>query len=153
MDPTNVINMYVSFFRQQCLSWLHEKRSIAVILLSQANRDGTNYASKHNGMYLVTHVAEASEVIRASSYIISVYTDVGMQFVKSLAVGAVKLRGSQLPQSTINVFADGKYYQVGDIIQHRDDYTMDELMGCSTETSIDLEALVKPIDFDPFKVV
>ena len=155
MDPTNVINMYVSFFRQQCLSWLHEKRSIAVILLSQANRDGSNYASKHNGAYLATHVAEASEIIRASSYIISVYTDPCMQIVKMLSVGAVKLRGSQLPMSTINIFADGEVYQVGDIIQHRDDYTMDELMGYSTETNKALEALEKSIDcdFDPFKVV
>ena len=67
--------MYTSFFRQQSLSWLHEKRQISVILLSQANREGYAYAQKTDGQYLSQHVAEDSEVERASAYIISVYTD------------------------------------------------------------------------------
>ena len=137
MDPTTVINMYVSFFRQQCLSWLHEDRSIAIILLSQANRDGTNYASKHDGMYLATHVAEASEIIRASSYIISVYTDATLQNSKLLKVGCVKLRGAQLPLSTINVFADGSVYQVGDTDVVAADYSMNDLMDVNIENKKD----------------
>lgn len=138
MDPTTVINMYVSFFRQQSLSWLHGKRSISVILLSQANRDGSNYAMKHDGQYLATHVAEASEVIRASAYIISVYTDAMIQVTKQLKVGAVKLRGSQLPATTITVFADGQYYQVGDdVIPEQTEYSMDSIGLSDTEYSID----------------
>ena len=134
MDPTNTINMYVSFFRQQCLSWLHEDRSIAVILLSQANREGYKYAEKNDGAYLPTHVAEASEVIRASSYIISVYTDATVQITKLLKLGCVKLRGAQLPLSTINVFADGEVYQVGDTSVSHADYTMNDLMDVNIET-------------------
>lgn len=155
MDPTTVINMYVSFFRQQCLSWLHEKRSIAVILLSQANRDGLAYAKRNNGAYLANHVAEASEVIRASSYIISVYTDDKVQFTKLLVVGAVKLRGSQLPPGTINVFADGEFYQVGDAVVRNKDYSMDELMGGEVENKKELtmEAVENSGVFDPFSVV
>lgn len=124
MDPTTVINMYVSFFRQQSLSWLHTKRQVAVILLSQANRDGHTYAMKHDGAYLPQHVAEASEIVRAAAYIISVYTDAMVQVTKQLKVGAVKLRGSQLPTTTINVFADGAFYQVGDdVIPEQMDYS------------------------------
>ena len=124
MDPTTVINMYVSFFRQQSLSWLHTKKQISVILLSQANRDGLNYAMRHDGAYLAQHVAEASEIIRASAYIISVYTDAMVQVTKQLKVGAVKLRGSQLPSATISVFADGAFYQVGDdVIPEQMDYS------------------------------
>ena len=37
-----------------------------------------------------------------------------IQITKQLKVGAVKLRGSQLPTSTITVYADGAVYQVGD---------------------------------------
>lgn len=133
-DPTNVINMYVSFFRQQCLSWLHEKRSIVVILLSQANREGLAYAQKHDGEYLAQHVAEASEIIRAASYIISVFTDSDIQVTNLLKVGCVKLRGAQLPSGTINVYANGAVYQVGDgtAIESKD-YNYNDIMDLDVE--------------------
>lgn len=113
-DEYKVMNEYVSFFRNQSLSFLGEDRQISIILLSQVNREGIGYAKKHNGMYLMQHVAEASEVERASTYIISTYTDAMSQTTKLFKVGALKLRNAQLPMDTINVFADGAYYQVGD---------------------------------------
>lgn len=113
-DEYRVINEYVSFFRRQSQSFLKTNREIAIILLSQVNREGIAYAPRHDGTYLTQHVAEASEVERASAYIVSVYTDSMVQITKQLKVGAIKLRGSQLPISTITVYADGKYYQVGD---------------------------------------
>lgn len=115
LDTISTINMYVSFFRQQSLSWLHEKRNISVILLSQANREGYAYAQKNNGAYLSQHVAEASEVERASAYIISVYTDAMSQITNQLTLCAVKLRGSALPASVIPIYEDGSVYQVGEL--------------------------------------
>lgn len=135
MDPTNVINMYVSFFRQQCLSWLHEKRSIAIILLSQANREGLVYAQHHDGLYLAQHVAEASEIIRASSHIISVYTDPVLQLSSLLKVGCVKLRGAQLPEYTINIYADGASYRVGDLVPKMKDYSLSDLIELDDNTN------------------
>ena len=115
-DEYRVINEYVSFFRRQSQSFLRTKREIVIILLSQVNREGIAYSKreKHDGMYLTQHVAEASEVERSSAYIITVYTDAMVQVTKQLKIGVLKLRGSQLPTSTITVYADGKYYQVGD---------------------------------------
>lgn len=113
-DEFSVINTYVSFFRQQSLSFLHQKREVLVILLSQANRDGVTYSQKHDGQFLMQHVAEASEIERASEYIISTYTDAMVQVSKLLKMGALKLRGAALPLTTINVFADGQFYQVGE---------------------------------------
>lgn len=113
IDTITTINMYVSFLRQQALSWLHEKRQIAVILLSQANREGYEYARKNDGAYLSQHVAEASEVERASAYIISVYTNSETQISNQLTLCAVKLRGAALPPSVIPVYEDGAYYLVG----------------------------------------
>ena len=115
LDTISTINMYVSFFRQQSLSWLHEKRNVSIILLSQANREGYAYAQKNNGAYLSQHVAEASEVERASAYIISVYTDAMSQITNQLTLCAVKLRGSALPPSVIPIYEDGSVYQVGEI--------------------------------------
>lgn len=134
LSESTVINMYVSFFRQQSLSWLHEKRGIIVIMLSQANREGLAYASKHDGMYKSLHVAEASEVERASAYIISVYTDPEIQTTKQLKIGAVKLRGSRLPITTTAVYADGEFYNVGDqVIPESQEYSSDDLFGPNSE--------------------
>lgn len=114
-DEYKVMNEYVSFFRRQSLSFLDEDRQISVLLLSQVNREGIGYAKKHNGMYQMQHVAEASEVERASTYIISTYTDAMSQVTKQVKIGTIKLRNAQLPMDSINVFADGANYQVGDV--------------------------------------
>lgn len=139
VQENTVINMYVSFFRQQSLSWLHEKKEISVILLSQINRAGMDYAQRHNGMYLMQHIAEASEIERASSYIITTYTDAMSQVTKLLKVGAIKLRGAQLPLDTVQVFADGEYYQVGDATPPEQiDYSADDVFsGNTSNPSVD----------------
>lgn len=130
LSENTVINMYVSFFRQQSLSWLHEKRQVTVFILSQANREGIAYAQRHDGQYLSQHMAEASEIERASAYIISVYTDNMIQITKQLKVGAVKLRGSALPPATIAVTCDGEFYQVGESVLPDNDYSsMDVDLG------------------------
>ena len=135
-DEFKIINQYVSFFRKQALSFLNTGKEIAVILLSQVNREGYAYAQKHNGSYMMQHVAEASEIERASSYIISVYTDASVQISKLLKLGAIKLRGAQLPLDTINVFADGEFYQVGDVeIPENSENSVSDLFSYQVEKS------------------
>ena len=143
LEEHTVINMYMSFFRQQSLSWLHDKREISVMVLSQANREGVAYAQRHDGMYLSQHLAEASEVERASSYIVSVYTDPMIQITKQLKVGAVKLRNAQLPADSIVVSAEGEFYQVGDIaIPEQMDYSTDSIMGSTPSSEISIDDLI-----------
>ena len=71
---TSVINMYVSFFRQQCMNFVKEKRNIAVLMLSQANRGGWEDAVRHQGTYTLTALADANELERASSLVMSVFS-------------------------------------------------------------------------------
>lgn len=137
-DEFSVINTYVSFFRQQSLSFLHQKKEVLVILLSQANRDGVAYSQKHDGQFLMQHVAEASEIERSSEYIISTYTDGMVQTSKLLKMGALKLRGAPLPLATVNVFADGHYYQVGETeIPEQATYSADDIGIDTIESSSD----------------
>ncbi len=128
-DEYQVMNNYVSFFRKQALSFLGTEKEISIILLSQVNREGMAYAQKHNGMYLTQHVAEASEIERSSAYILSTFTDGMQQITKLLKVGAIKLRGSQLPLDTINVFADGQFYQAGDTPIPEQDYSSGDIFN------------------------
>jgi len=139
LDTISTINMYVSFFRQQSLSWLHEKRNVSIILLSQANREGYSYAQKNNGAYLSQHVAEASEVERASAYIISVYTDAMSQITNQLTLCAVKLRGSALPPSVIPIYEDGSVYQVGEI--NKTIVDLDDNIVTNDNSKITMDAL------------
>ena len=113
------------------------------MVLSQANREGVAYAQRHDGMYLSQHLAEASEVERASSYIVSVYTDPMIQITKQLKVGAVKLRNAQLPADSIVVSAEGEFYQVGDIaIPEQMDYSTDSIMGSTPSSEISIDDLI-----------
>ena len=114
-DEFQLMNAYVSFFRKQSKNFLGLDREISVILLSQCNREGIAFAQKNDGAYLMQHVAEASEIERASSYIISTYTDACMQMSKQIKIGAIKLRGAALPIGTINTNADGEFYNVGEV--------------------------------------
>lgn len=128
-----LINSYVSFFRQQSLSFLGEDRQIVVILLSQVNREGLDYATRNNGAYKMSQIAEASEIERASSYIITVHTNAMSQASKLFKMGALKLRNAALPMDTVNVYADGEHYCVGEIVDvpKMMDYTSEDVFGDS----------------------
>lgn len=115
-DEYRLLNEYVDFFRAQSISFLNTKKSIAVLLISQTTREGYNYAKKNEGMYMMQHIAESSELDRAATYIISIYTDAESQLSKLVKYYTVKLRNAPMLMNSVNVFADGKYYQVGEVI-------------------------------------
>ncbi len=123
MKENSAINYYVSFFRQQSLSWLHSDRQIIVMLLSQANRDGYMYAKNHDGLYLAQHAADGSEIERSSAYIVSVFTEAVQSVTRQLKLSGVKLRGSALPLSTLETPVEGEYYTVGpvDVVKVKDE--------------------------------
>lgn len=139
-DEFQLMNSYVSFFRRQSKNFLSQDREIAVILLSQSNREGIAFAQKNDGMYSIIHIAEASEIERASSYIISTYTDAGLQMSKQIKIGVIKLRGAPLPMSTINTYADGEFYNVGEVpIQEIQSYDIDYVTK-EPEQALDFKA-------------
>ena len=136
-DEYRLINEYVSFFRKQALSFLGTKREIVVILLSQVNREGIAYAQKHDGLYKTQHVAEASEVERASAYIVTVYTDSQAQITNQLKVSTLKLRGSSIVDTSMNVYANGNYYQVGETqLPEQFEYSEEQVVNVTTEDNI-----------------
>lgn len=146
-DPISLINTYVSFFRKQSLNFLHQKREVIVILLAQANREGIAYSKKHDGSYLIQHIDGASEIERSASYVISVYSDAECQVSKMLKVGALKLRGAQLPLDTISIPAEGTYYKVESIEdENQQDYDMADILdinnfGDNTNNKVSMEIL------------
>lgn len=114
-NETNVVNAYVSFFRQCCLNWCHSGRQIAGLILSQSSREGWKEAVKNEGQYRLTALAEANELERASSLVLSVYSSSSLKQIKAAKVQILKNRDGQVWSEPQEVFVDPAYYAFGDV--------------------------------------
>lgn len=109
------INYWVDYFRKQCMNFLNTKRQVAIILLSQANRMGWQWAVKHEGSYQLTALAEANELERASSMVMSVFSSDPLKQVRRAKIQLLKCRDGQTMESALDEFADLAYYAFGNI--------------------------------------
>lgn len=133
-----VINEYVSYFRQQAMNWLKTGRQVAFVVLSQTNRAGYEYAKENNGKYGATAMAEANELERASTLIITVYAETEMKDLGMVKVQILKYRDNRNEDDPTEVNVDLKYYLFGDAI--------DGTSEISSSVSEDTEDLLDKID-------
>ena len=113
-QETNVVNAYVSFFRQCCLNWVKSGRQVSVLILSQSSREGWKEAVRNEGKYRLTALAEANELERASSLVLSVYSSDSLKQIKAAKVQILKNRDGQAWSEPMEVFVDPVYYLFGD---------------------------------------
>lgn len=154
-NETTVINYWVDYFRKQCMNFLNSKRQISIILLSQANREGWKSAQYENGKkgivagnYKLTALAEANELERASSMVISVFTSDPLKAIKQAKVQLLKCRDGQTMEDAVGVFADLAYYTFGDKAIQEENSTYNSGYSISTngnENNVpdDLDTLLK----------
>lgn len=114
-QETNVVNAYVSFFRQCCLNWVKSSKQISVLILSQASREGWKDAVRHEGKYKLTALAEANELERASSLVLSTFSSEQLKQINEAKVQILKNRDGQVLSEPIEIFVDPKYYVFGDV--------------------------------------
>lgn len=114
-NETNVVNAYISFFRQCALNWIKSGRQISVLILSQSSREGWKEAVKREGQYRLTALAEANELERASSIVLSVFSSESLKQMKSAKVQILKNRDGQAWSEPMEVFVDPVYYAFGDL--------------------------------------
>ena len=114
-NETSVINMYVSFFRQNAIDWIKEGRQVCMLMLSQSSRTGWQEASKNQGMYRLTALAEAIELERASSVVMSSYTDTALKQVNSAKVQVLKNRDGEVMTEAMEIYVDPVYCAFGDV--------------------------------------
>ena len=112
-NETSVINLYVSFFRQQAINFLRTKRPCTILMLSQINRTGYNYAVKHGGKYTLTDLAEANELERASAIVLALYTDESLKASKQVSIQMLKSRNGETIVEPVLSFMDPVYYVFG----------------------------------------
>lgn len=142
-NETSVINLYVSFFRQQAINFLHSKRPCTILMLSQINRDGFNYACKHQGRYSLTNLAEANELERASAIVLALFTDESLKASKQVSIQMLKSRNGETLVDPVLSFMDPVYYVFGSKASNTgatySAASMDALFG--DVSSVDLSAL------------
>lgn len=142
-QETSVINLYVSFFRQQAINFLHTKRPCTILMLSQINRSGYDYACKHDGRYSLTNLAEANELERASAMVIALYTDESLKASKQVSIQLLKSRNGETLVDPVICFMDPVYYVFGSEVSQAGqmfDGQMSDLFG-SVTGALDLENL------------
>lgn len=86
-NPYLVVNYYVSYFREKAA-----REGYAVVLLSQTSRQGYEYAAKHRGEYMESGLAEANELERASTAIVTLFATENGKSSGELTVQIIKNR-------------------------------------------------------------
>ena len=112
-------NQYISYFRRLSIAFRRnqedgEWRQLAVILLAQTNRQGWHEAAKHSGAYDLTALAEANELERCSTVILTVFHDKNMTSSNELKICLLKNRYGAPRTEPLTVFLDAEHYYVGD---------------------------------------
>ena len=121
-----LLNDWVSFFREQSLNFLDEGKQIAVILVSQTNRDAfiTVSKAKSKGRYDASCASDAHELERSSSIMITLFKDLDKQ--NTLLVNIPKARKGFIPEHPIDVEVYGEYYHIGPLYFGAEDITADD---------------------------
>lgn len=147
-DEKKAMNEIVSFLTKQSINFLDENREICVLLLSQTNREGFDYAKSHAGNYLSRHAAESNEIERSSNKLISIYTDDLLANTLEAKIQLVKSRDTGGMVDSVGVYYDPKYYVVGDIVKTVDmsSVSTNTLMDTSNDDNSNIVSSLSKLD-------
>lgn len=117
-DANSQINSYVTFFRRLAQNFkkeikedgTEEVRQLTMILLAQINRSSWQKASRNDGRYDITCLADANELERGSARVFTTYTSEDLKARKSAQVQILKNRAGQTMYDPVSVYADGEAY-------------------------------------------
>jgi len=88
-------------------------KRMAVILLSQANREGHKRAVGNDGKYDLQALAEFHELERSASYILSLYTDDQMKETNEVKACLMKNRFGNIMDNPVTILTDPQYCVLG----------------------------------------
>jgi len=88
-------------------------KRMAVILLSQANREGHKRAVNNKGKYDLQALAEFHELERSSSYVLSLFTDEEMRETNEVKVCLMKNRFGNIMDNPVTILTDPQYCVFG----------------------------------------
>lgn len=136
-------NAYVSFFRKLALSFRKDEegnmRRLAMIILSQINRQGKQKADRNQGRYTLNALAEFNELERGAQVVLTIYTNDDMKETKEATLQLLKNRNGRTIEDPISVYADGETYVFGDEMEGFSDVIsmgdMDDIFGSDMDVT------------------
>lgn len=111
------INSYVSIFRRLAVNFRKDGdnyRQVAVVLLSQTNRQGWLKARKSQGRYQLNGLSESNELERSSAIVITTYVDDDLSLSHEAAVCLLKSRFGATIQEPVTTYCDPRVYAYGE---------------------------------------
>jgi replicative DNA helicase len=111
----SVMNAYTNQFMNWALDF--RGRKTIQVMLAQVNRTGWLKAVKRGGLYDLTAIAEVNEVERASSRILSIFTDDNLKASKECKVQLLKSRFGKPVPDPVSVFVDPECYIFAEDVQ------------------------------------
>jgi hypothetical protein len=116
VDDNKAVNAYVSFFRRLTQSFRdgNKQKKLIGVVLSQINRSAWKKASRNEGRYDLTCLADANELERGSHRVITTYTSEEMKMAKESTMQILKNRGGATAWDPFMVYADGESQVYGE---------------------------------------
>lgn len=134
-----IINDWVSYFREQMLNFLGEDRQITVFNVTQTSRDAFAEASKpkKKGRYDSSCSSDSHEIERSSSTMITLYKD--LETKNTLLINIPKTREGFPPDNPIQTEVYGEYFHIGPL----NNFTNEHITAEEFEnTEVNLEDLI-----------
>lgn len=124
-NPTERMTAAVEMFSQLAIHF--GEHGLITFLLSQANRDGWMRASRNNGTYTLTSLAEINTLERASEYVVSVFSDESLAASQEMSIQLLKHRGGEKLETPFTTYADPSCGLIGDIEGYGQTFSEDVL--------------------------
>ncbi len=108
-----ITNMWVNYWRVQALDFLKSKRKVHVLMAAQINRGGWIKAAKREGEYDLTALAESNEIEKASSIIITLFSDEKLKESKEIKFQILKNRDGMKKERVDSIYCDFAHQMIG----------------------------------------
>jgi len=134
-----VLNEWVSYFREQSLNFADSKEQLAVVIISQINRESYKQASrsKSKGEYSSTAGSDSNELERSAATMITLYKDAEIDDM--ILVSVPKARYGETTTRPIQVEVYGAYSHIGPLkVFEQDRINLDDFTKEKQDLSIEI---------------
>jgi replicative DNA helicase len=114
MNDYSKVNHWMSFFRKNCINFVNRNKPVCFVIVAQSSRSGYEKATAKEGIYTLDAIAEANEIERSSSVVLSIYTDAEIKKNNSALVQVLKGRDCGEMVEPICIRVVPEYYLVDD---------------------------------------
>lgn len=108
----SIVNHWMSYFRSNSINFLKQKQKVATLCVCQSSRDGYRQAQKDKE-YSLTSIAEGNEIERASSLVLSIFTDNTLRNDNEVYLQVLKLRDQAFNNLSFYIGIRPEYYTFG----------------------------------------